>query len=56
MAVADERVDIGIKRHFTTKGLHPYDEIEWERRDAVISDFRTGEVAFEQRDVEVPAD
>ncbi len=54
MAVADERVDIGIKRHFTTKGRHPYDEIEWERRDSMISDYRTGEVAFEQHDVEVP--
>ena len=56
MAVADERVDIGIKRHFTTKGRHPYDEIEWERRDSMISDYRSGEVAFEQHDVEVPTD
>jgi ribonucleoside-diphosphate reductase alpha chain len=56
MAVADERLDIGIKRHFTTKGVHPYDEVEWERRESLISDYRTGEVAFEQHDVEVPAD
>ncbi|MGB9112126.1 MAG: vitamin B12-dependent ribonucleotide reductase [Acidimicrobiales bacterium] len=56
MAVADERLGIGIKRHFTTKGRHPYDEVEWERRDSMISDYRTGEVAFEQHDVEVPAD
>ncbi|MGA8296473.1 MAG: vitamin B12-dependent ribonucleotide reductase [Acidimicrobiales bacterium] len=56
MALADERVDIGITRHFTTKGRHPYDEVEWERRDSMISDYRTGEVAFEQHDVEVPRD
>ncbi|HLX78728.1 MAG TPA: ribonucleoside-diphosphate reductase, partial [Acidimicrobiales bacterium] len=54
MAVADERVDIGIRRHFTSEGRHPYDAVEWERRDSVISDYRTGEVAFEQRGVEVP--
>jgi ribonucleoside-diphosphate reductase alpha chain len=34
--------------------VHPYDEIEWELRDAVIQNFRTGKVAFEQRGVEVP--
>ena len=43
-----------IHRFFTTEGIHPYDEIEWERRDAVIQNYKTGEVAFEQRDVEVP--
>ncbi|MDQ3953932.1 MAG: ribonucleoside-diphosphate reductase, partial [Actinomycetota bacterium] len=46
--------DLRIKRHFTTEGVHPYDEIEWELRDAIIQNYRTGEVAFEQRDVEVP--
>jgi Tfp pilus assembly protein PilZ len=34
-------------------GTHPYDEVEWELRDAVISSG-SGEVAFEQRNVEVP--
>ena len=38
---------------FTKPGVHPYDEVEWELRDAVISSG-TGEVAFEQRNVEVP--
>jgi ribonucleoside-diphosphate reductase alpha chain len=46
--------DLRIKRHFTTEGVHPYDEIEWELRDAIIQNYRTGEVAFEQREVEVP--
>src|SRR5580700_10770432 len=55
MAVAEERLGIGIRRHFTAEGRHPYDEVTWERRDSRISDYRTGEVAFEQLDVEVPA-
>ncbi len=50
-AVNDE---LQIRRHFTTEGVHPYDEIEWELRDAVIQNYKTGEVAFEQKDVEVP--
>jgi ribonucleoside-diphosphate reductase alpha chain len=54
MAVADERVDIGIRRHFTTADVHPYDTVAWDRRDSRISDYRTGAVAFEQLGVEVP--
>ncbi len=46
--------ELRIKRYFTTDGVHPYDEVEWDTRDAVIQNYRTGEVAFEQRDVEVP--
>jgi ribonucleoside-diphosphate reductase alpha chain len=55
MSMAGERVGLGMRRLFTREGVHPYDEVEWERRDARIVDARTGEVAFEQRDVEVPA-
>ena len=40
-------------RYFTVAGRDPFDEIEWEPRDAVISNDR-GEAVFEQRDVEVP--
>ena len=54
MAVTGDRTEIGLQRHFTTAGVHPYDEITWERRDSRISDYRTGEVAFEQPGVEVP--
>ncbi|MGH2750892.1 MAG: vitamin B12-dependent ribonucleotide reductase [Actinomycetota bacterium] len=46
--------ELRIKRYFTTEGVHPYDEVEWDTRDAVIQNYRTGEIAFEQRDVEVP--
>jgi ribonucleoside-diphosphate reductase alpha chain len=55
MAVAGERLGIGINRHFTTEGRHPYDEVVWEHRDSRISDYRTGAVAFEQLGVEVPS-
>ncbi|HEX4820883.1 MAG TPA: vitamin B12-dependent ribonucleotide reductase [Acidimicrobiales bacterium] len=55
MALAPEQAGIGIRRHFTTDGVHPYDEVEWERRDARITNYRDGSVAFEQLGVEVPA-
>jgi ribonucleoside-diphosphate reductase alpha chain len=54
MAIAPQRSEIGIRRHFTTEGVHPYDEVRWERRDARITNFRDGTVAFEQLGVEVP--
>jgi ribonucleoside-diphosphate reductase alpha chain len=54
MAIAPQRTAIGIKRHFTTEGVHPYDEVVWERRDSRITDYRDGSVAFEQLGVEVP--
>ena len=54
MALAPEQAGIGIRRHHTTEGVHPYDELEWERRDARITNFRDGSVAFEQLDVEFP--
>ena len=54
MAIAPQRSEIGIRRHFTTEGVHPYDTVRWERRDARITNFRDGTVAFEQLGVEVP--
>jgi ribonucleoside-diphosphate reductase alpha chain len=54
MAMAPEQVGIGLRRHFTTPDVHPYDEVTWERRDARITNFRDGSVAFEQLGVEVP--
>jgi len=55
MALASEQAGIGLRRHFTTGGNHPYDDVPWERRDARITDYRDGSVAFEQRNVEVPS-
>src|SRR3954451_7223475 len=55
MALAPEQAGIGIRRHFTADGVDPYDEVDWERRDARITNYRDGSVAFEQLGVEVPA-
>jgi ribonucleoside-diphosphate reductase alpha chain len=45
---------LSFKRHFSSDGVHPFDEIEWETRDAVIPNFKEGGNAFEQRGVEFP--
>jgi len=55
MAIAPQRLGIGLRRYFTTEDRHPYDEVIWDKRDARISNFRDGTVAFEQLNVEVPA-
>ena len=55
MAIAPQRIGIGLRRFFTTDDRHPYDEVVWDRRDSRISNFRDGTVAFEQLNVEVPA-
>ena len=34
--------------------MHPYDEVTWERRDVVQTNWKTGETIFEQRGVEFP--
>ena len=56
MSIAPERGILGIRRHFTTPGIDPYDEIDWEVRTSRLVDHRDGSVAFQQDDVEVPAD
>ena len=43
------------ERVFSTGGVHPYDEVTWERRDVVQQNWRTGETVFEQRGVEFPS-
>jgi ribonucleoside-diphosphate reductase alpha chain len=44
---------LSIQRVFTS-GAHPYDEVTWERRDVVQTNWKTGEVVFEQKGVEFP--
>jgi ribonucleoside-diphosphate reductase alpha chain len=44
-----------FNRHFSKPGVSPYDEVTWERRDAVIQDWK-GNLIFEQKNVEVPSD
>ncbi len=43
-----------VQRIFTTAGVHPYDEVTWERRDVVQQNWRTGATIFEQHGVEFP--
>src|SRR3954452_2106474 len=43
-----------IARVWTTEGVHPYDEVSWERRDVVMTNWRDGSINFEQRGVEFP--
>jgi ribonucleoside-diphosphate reductase alpha chain len=56
MSLAPDPVRIGLDRLFTSQGVDPYDEVVWERRDARITNYADGSVAFEQLDVEFPAD
>ncbi len=53
--LVSQHAGIAIRRRFTTEGVHPYDTVVWERRDARITNYRDGAVAFEQLGVEVPA-
>ncbi|MFI5587039.1 vitamin B12-dependent ribonucleotide reductase [Amycolatopsis sp. NPDC051758] len=43
------------RRVFTTEGRHPYDQVTWEQRDVVMTNWRDGSVNFEQRGVEFPS-
>ncbi|MHC4582709.1 MAG: vitamin B12-dependent ribonucleotide reductase, partial [Planctomycetota bacterium] len=42
-----------IEQFFSTAGVHPFDQLEWERRSAKITGD-DGQVVFEQDDIEVP--
>jgi len=44
-----------VERVFTTPGVHPYDEVAWESRDVVMTNWRDGSINFEQRGVEFPS-
>ncbi len=44
-----------ITRRFSNEAVSPYDEVQWERRTALITDSK-GNTIFEQKDVEVPLD
>jgi ribonucleoside-diphosphate reductase alpha chain len=43
-----------MQRIHTTPGVHPYDQLTWERRDVVMTNWRDGSVNFEQHGVEFP--
>ena len=54
MTLAPDQAVLGISRHFTAEGADPFAEVEWQVRDARLTDYRDGSVAFEQLDIEVP--
>ncbi|MDT3443085.1 MULTISPECIES: vitamin B12-dependent ribonucleotide reductase [unclassified Pseudofrankia] len=43
-----------IERRNTKPGVHPYDQVTWEKRDVVMTNWRDGSINFEQRGVEFP--
>src|SRR5215468_1994494 len=51
-AVLDGGSQLGVRRYFTIPGRDPFDEVEWETRDAFIPG--KDKPAFEQKDVEFP--
>ncbi len=48
------RSGLTIRRIHTREGVHPYDEVTWERRDVVMTNWRDGSINFEQPGVEFP--
>ncbi|HEX2482209.1 MAG TPA: hypothetical protein VHQ69_10035, partial [Methylomirabilota bacterium] len=51
-SVVDDAAKLGVRRLFTIAGRDPFEEIEWEIRDAHIPG--KDKPAFEQKDVEFP--
>ncbi len=51
--IKDQRPGLTFERYFTRQGIDPFETVEWELRDAVISGA-DGKVFFEQRGVEFP--
>jgi ribonucleoside-diphosphate reductase alpha chain len=54
-AAASTQKGLVFVRRFSKNGISPYDELQWERRTASITDTK-GNTIFEQKDVEVPID
>ncbi|MFZ1410924.1 MAG: vitamin B12-dependent ribonucleotide reductase [Micropruina sp.] len=50
----NRKAGLSIERVFTTEGVHPYDQVTWELRDVVQTNWKTGASVFEQRGVEFP--
>ncbi len=48
------RKGLTMRRIHTRPGIHPYDDVTWERRDVIMTNWRDGSVNFEQRGVEFP--
>jgi ribonucleoside-diphosphate reductase alpha chain len=46
-------IGLSIERRYTRPGVHPYDTVEWDSREAVITNEH-GKAVFEQKDLEIP--
>lgn len=49
-----KRPGLTLERVFSKEGVHPFDEVTWERRNVVQTNWKTGEIVFEQDGVEFP--
>ena len=49
-----KKTGLRVRRVHTTAGVHPYDDVVWESRDVVMTNWRDGSINFEQRGVEFP--
>ncbi|MCY3786355.1 MAG: vitamin B12-dependent ribonucleotide reductase [bacterium] len=54
MTVLSQQARIGLRRFFTIEGLHPYEQVDWQQRRALITGA-DGSVVFSQDGVEFPA-
>ena len=45
---------LGFKRLYSSRKVHPFDAVQWEVREALIAN-ESGEIIFQQKDVEVPS-
>ena len=52
-AATPRRQGMTFRRYFTKAGKHPFDDVTWEMRSAVINDEK-GQPVFEQHDIEIP--
>lgn len=52
--MASSTAALSLTRYYTEAGVHPYDTLNWAKRDAAIVNPVTGKTAFEQKQVEFP--
>jgi ribonucleoside-diphosphate reductase alpha chain len=54
MTVLSDQPTLPLERRFTTAGRHPYDDVEWERREVRLDHHADGSIAFHESGVEFP--
>lgn len=56
---SDQSASLASRRlepHFCEADVDPYETVEWEQRDAKLTNFVDGSISFEQSDIEFPSD